>query len=88
MEERPPRDALLNQGAAFTAAHALDGLGRKQFVLHCLMSAVRRIIAGDIPESPVDMPLLIGCASDLYDRREALARIFAGEDLRWWPDDE
>lgn len=81
------RDALLNDDAAFAKARSIDDLGRKQFILQCLMTVVRRVIRGEIPDSPVDMTFLLECASDLYDERQVLARIFDGEDLRWWPDE-
>jgi hypothetical protein len=88
MSEPSAIEVVLNERDAFTRAEAIEDVGRKQFVLRLLTAALIRINRGDLPASPLDMTFLVGCASDLYDQRAALTKIFAGEDLRWWPDDE
>jgi hypothetical protein len=88
MSEPSASDVVLNQRDAFARAEAIEDVGRKQFVLRFLTAALIRVSRGDRPASSLDMTFLVGCASDLYDQRAALTKIFAGEDLRWWPDDE
>lgn len=63
-------------------------LALRQFLARAMMSARMRAAAGDSPGEPFDLLFFVKTMVDLFEQRANLARIIAGEDLRWWSDDD
>ena len=78
--------ALRKHDEALTFVRSLGDAQREQFIMRFVTIMMVRVARGERPVTPLDMQFVVECASALYDQREALRRIFDGEDLRWWGD--
>lgn len=63
-----------------------DDLAMRQFVGRAVTLVVVARTQGKVPTTPLDMVFYVERMFDFYEQREALRRIFDGEDLRWWDD--
>lgn len=89
MSQVDPMSKWRNYDEAMTKARGLTDPVERQFVMMALTAAIER--AADpqtAPDEPLDLVFLVDVMRELCGRRQALARVLAGEDLRWWPDDE
>ncbi|HVJ27390.1 MAG TPA: hypothetical protein VM493_07585 [Vicinamibacterales bacterium] len=59
----------------------------EQFVMRAVTIVVQNYSKGVAPSAPLDMVYFVNTLVELFGQRRALARILAGEDLRWWGDD-
>lgn len=83
-EESPP---WVNYDEAMTRVRELGDASREQFVMRAVTLVVQRFVSGTVPKSKVDMLYFVGVILDLYEQRDALTRIFNGEDLRSFGDE-
>lgn len=77
----------LNYDAAMARARSYGDLAKEQFVMRAVTAVLTRAMRGDEPSGPFDLLFYVQTLEDVYAQRDAIAKLFAGEDLRWWPDD-
>ena len=77
---------LLNWASALERATALQDLAERQFVMIAAATVMQRMSNQKFPEAPVDMEYFIDLMSDLFEQKQTIARVIAGEDVRWFPD--
>lgn len=73
---------------AFVKALPKSDLSLRQFVLRAVTAAQMRADRGEHPQESFDLLFFVKTMVDLFEQRANLARIIAGEDLRWWSDDD
>jgi hypothetical protein len=72
---------------AMARVRGLGDVALEQFVMRAVTIVVQRFAAGRTPEGRFDMLYFVEVMIDLYEQRDALARILKGEDLRWFRED-
>jgi|GEM_PF-3961102 len=77
----------VNYDEAMARVRELGDASLEQFVMRAVTLVVQRFAAGQLPQERFDMLYFVGVMVDLYEQRDALARIFKGEDLRWFGDE-
>jgi hypothetical protein len=77
----------VNYDEAMARVRELGDVALEQFVMRAVTVVVQRFGAGWLPAGKFDMLYFVGIMVDLYAQRDNLARIFKGEDLRWFVDE-
>ena len=75
-----------NHDSAMEVVRGLSDLAEKQFLMRAVTAAISRLAAGQAPTSPFDLLFFVRTMRELFAQKENLLRVFAGEDLRWWPE--
>lgn len=88
MSNSDPMLTRFDEAMLLVKHRSAGDLGLRQFVMRAITLLAVARAKGARPTSPVDMVFYVERMFEFYEQREALRRIFAGEDLRWWPDDE
>jgi hypothetical protein len=77
----------VNYDEAMARVRELGDASVEQFVMRAVTLVVQRFAAGKRPAASLDMLYFVAVMVELYDQRDALTRIFNGEDLRWFGDE-
>ena len=78
----------VNYEKAMERVGTLDDVAAEQFVMRAVTLVINSYSAGAVPDTKLDMLFFVDRMIELFRQRDALVRIFAGEDLRWWEDDK
>jgi hypothetical protein len=78
----------INHDAALSQVRAIGDPIAEQFVMRAVMLVVNANSAGKVPDEKFDMLFFVERMVEFFGQKDALSRILAGEDLRWWPDDD
>ncbi|RKH06293.1 hypothetical protein D7V97_22755 [Corallococcus sp. CA053C] len=80
----------VNYEAGMELAQSFAGdIGLSQFVMRAVTLTMNHCLSGKPPPAtPLDLRFFVQMMAALYEQRNALARIFEGEDLRAWADDD
>jgi hypothetical protein len=77
-----------NYDAAMAAVRKMHDPSLQQFVMRAVTATSARLLKGAAPVAPFDLLFFVETMAALFDQRESLQRVLAGEDLRGWPDEE
>ena len=78
----------LRYAEAYQFANGISELDRRQFVLLGLSSLRLHLSRREQPVMDFDLLFFAKSLSQMFESRGAITSILAGEDLRWWPDDD
>lgn len=78
----------VNYDAAMAAVRQMQDPSLQQFVMRAVTATSARVLKGEGPAAPFDLLFFVETMTTLFEQRQSLLRILAGEDLRWWPDDQ
>ena len=79
----------VNYEAGVELAQSFEDIGLSQFVMRAVTLTMNHYLSGKPPPvAPLDLRFFVQMMAALYEQRNALARIFEGEDLRAWTDDD
>lgn len=84
MNDGPATPPFVRYEEAMAKVSSFADLAREQFVMRGITIMINDHGEGAKAESPVDVLYLVELLSKLFDERDVLMRIFAGEDLRWF----
>jgi hypothetical protein len=77
-----------NYDDAMSLVRTMKDPPRRLFVMAGVTTASMLCLHGDKPLAPFDMLFLVKTMKALFERRQHLTRVLAGEDIGWWADDE
>jgi hypothetical protein len=79
---------LINYEDAMAIVKSELDVGLQQFMARAVNSAVRQSAEGGTPAGEFDMLFFLKIITDLHRQKQNLVRVFSGEDLRWWTEEE
>jgi len=74
----------VNYDEAMACVRQIQDPALEQFVMRAVTLVVTEFQQERYPRAPLDMIYFVGILRKMFEQREELARILAGEDLRWW----
>jgi hypothetical protein len=82
----PQQLPWVNYDEAMVRVREFGDAALEQFVMRAVTLVVQRFAAGRFPGGTFDMLYFVEVMVELYQQKDALLRVFNGEDLRWFGD--